>query len=125
MNKITHTHKLRLGIFIILGTVIFIFAMYTIGEKQNLFGKTFIISSHFHNINGLQKGNMVRFSGINIGVISAITMINDSTIKIDMRIDEKITPHIRKNAIATIGSDGLVGNMLINIVPGKGNAHKY
>lgn len=49
-------------------------------------------------------------------------MINDSTIKIDMSIDEKIIKHIKKDAIATIGSDGLVGNMIVNIVPGKGTA---
>ncbi|WP_313791401.1 MlaD family protein [Lacinutrix neustonica] len=49
-------------------------------------------------------------------------MVNDSTIKVDMVIEEKIVNHIKKDAIATIGSDGLVGNMIINIVPGKGGA---
>ena len=71
-------------------------------------------------MNGLQKGNNVRYSGIDIGTVKAIEMINDSTIRIDMSIEEKIISHIKKNAIATIGSDGLVGNMIVNIVPGQG-----
>jgi phospholipid/cholesterol/gamma-HCH transport system substrate-binding protein len=49
-------------------------------------------------------------------------MINDTAIKVNMLIDKTIFPHIRKNAIATIGSDGLVGNMIINIIPGKEKA---
>jgi phospholipid/cholesterol/gamma-HCH transport system substrate-binding protein len=47
-------------------------------------------------------------------------MVNDSTIMVSMTIEEKITNHIKKNAIAAIGSDGLVGNMIVNILPGKG-----
>jgi phospholipid/cholesterol/gamma-HCH transport system substrate-binding protein len=78
------------------------------------------LSSYFQNVNGLQKGNNVRYSGIDIGTVRDITMVNDSTIKVDMSIEEKIISHIKKNAIATIGSDGLVGNMIVNIVPGRG-----
>jgi phospholipid/cholesterol/gamma-HCH transport system substrate-binding protein len=49
-------------------------------------------------------------------------MINDTTIRVDMNIDKAIFPYIKKDAIAIIGSDGLVGNMIINIFPGKGDA---
>lgn len=93
-----------------------------IGQGKDMFKKTFTISAYFQNVNGLQNGNNVRYSGIDIGTVRAIDMINDSTIKVDMSIEEKITKHIKKDAIATIGSDGLVGNMIVNIVPGKGTA---
>ena len=48
-------------------------------------------------------------------------MDNDTSIRVDMIIDKAIFPYIKKNAVATISSDGLVGNMIINIIPGKGN----
>lgn len=118
--KNTRSQKLRLGLFVIIGSILFIVGVYLIGQRQNMFKKTFTISAYFQNVNGLQKGNNVRYSGINIGTVKEITMINDSTIKINMTIEEKIIKHIKKNAIATIGSDGLVGNMIVNIVPGKG-----
>jgi phospholipid/cholesterol/gamma-HCH transport system substrate-binding protein len=120
--KNTSSQKLYLGLFVIIGTILFIGAVYFIGQKKSMFTKTFTISAYFQNVNGLQKGNNVRYSGINIGTVSAIEMINDSTIKVDMNIEEKIIANIKKNAIATIGSDGLVGNMIVSIVPGTGNA---
>ncbi|EDP70441.1 ABC transporter, permease component [Flavobacteriales bacterium ALC-1] len=118
--KNTNSQKLRLGSFVLIGTILFIIGVYLIGQRQNMFKKTFTISTYFQNVNGLQKGNNVRYSGINIGTVKDIGMINDSTIKVDMAIQEKIISHIKKNSIATIGSDGLVGNMIVNIVPGKG-----
>ncbi|WP_299336400.1 MlaD family protein [uncultured Psychroserpens sp.] len=120
--KQTKPQKLRLGLFVIIGTIIFITAVYLIGQRQNMFNKTFTISSYFQNVNGLQRGNNVRYSGIDIGTVKDIVMINDSTIQVHMDIQEKIITHIKKNAIATIGSDGLVGNMIVNIVPGQGSA---
>ena len=118
--KNTNAHKIKLGLFVIISTILFVSAVYLIGQKQSLFQKTFTISAYFQNVNGLQKGNNVRYAGINIGTVTAIEMVNDSTIKVDMTIEEKITEHIKKNAIAAIGSDGLVGNMIVNILPGKG-----
>lgn len=118
--KNTNSQKIRLGLFVIISTILFVLAVYLIGQKQSMFKKTFTISAYFQNVNGLQKGNNVRYAGINIGTVTAIEMVNDSTIMVDMTIDEKITNHIKKNAIAAIGSDGLVGNMIVNILPGKG-----
>ena len=121
MEKTT-SQKLRLGLFVIIGLTLFILAVYFIGDKQQMFGKTNQLSAVFNNVSGLQLGNNVRYSGINVGTVSSITMINDTAIKVNMLIDKTIFPHIRKNAIATIGSDGLVGNMIINIIPGKDKA---
>jgi len=120
--KTSNTKKFNLGLFIILTTLILITALYLIGNKQNIFGKTFRISAIFNNVNGLMLGNNVRYSGINVGTVKSITMINDSTIAVDMVIENKILKHIKKNAVAIIGSDGLVGSMVINIIPGKGYA---
>jgi phospholipid/cholesterol/gamma-HCH transport system substrate-binding protein len=118
----TTLENLRLGIFVILGTLLLVFAAYLIGNRQNMFGKTFNISAVFNNANGLEKGNNVRFSGINVGTVKGIDMINDTTILVNMIIEDKMLDHIRKDAIATIGSDGLVGSMILNIIPVKGTA---
>ncbi len=119
--KKTAKEKLRLGIFVILGLLVFVVGAYFIGERQNMFSSNIEISSQFDDVNGLQKGNNVRYSGINVGVVNTITMINDSVIKVDLLIEENMIQHIKKDAIATIGTDGLVGNMIVNIIPGKGD----
>ena len=119
MEKTT-AQNIRLGILVVLGTILLVMAAYFIGNRQNLFGNTFTINAVFKNVNGLQKGNNVRYSGIDIGTVNDIKMENDTTIIVNMVIQEKMLRHIRKNAIATIGSDGLVGSMIVNIVPGHG-----
>lgn len=120
----TASQKIRLGIFVIAGLAFFILAIYFIGNKQQMFGKTERLSVVFNNVGGLQLGNNVRYSGINIGTVRSIEIVNDSTISVEMQIDKSIFPHIKKDAIATIGSDGLVGSVIINIIPGKGNAER-
>ena len=120
MEKTT-SQKIRLGLFVIIGLLVFILAVYFIGDKQKMFGKTNHLEAIFNNVNGLQLGNTVRYSGINVGTVRGIQMVNDTTIRVDMIIDKAIFPYIKKNAIATITSDGLVGNMIISIIPGKGN----
>ena len=120
--KKTHIQKLKLGVFVVISLILFVVAVYLIGNRQNMFVKTFNISANFNNVNGLMQGNNVRYSGINIGTVKTISMINDSTINVDMVIEEKMVQHIKKDAIATIGTDGLVGNMIVNIIPGKGDS---
>jgi phospholipid/cholesterol/gamma-HCH transport system substrate-binding protein len=87
-----------------------------------MFGKTNHLISVFNNVNGLQLGNNVRYSGVNVGTVRSIEMINDTIIKVDMIIEKKIFNYIRKNAVAIIGSDGLVGNRIINILPSNENS---
>jgi phospholipid/cholesterol/gamma-HCH transport system substrate-binding protein len=116
----TASQKIRLALFVIIGLLLFVLTIYFIGNKQKMFGKTEHLKAVFNNVNGLQLGNNVRYSGINAGTVRGIEMVNDTTIRVDMIIDETIFNHIKKDAIATIGSDGLVGNMIINIIPGKG-----
>ena len=117
----TASQKTHLGLFVISGLLIFILAIYFIGDKQKMFGKTNPLEAVFNNVNGLQLGNSVRYSGISVGTVREIQMINDTTIRINMNIDKAIFSYIKKDAVATISSDGLVGNMIINIIPGKGN----
>ena len=111
-------NKIRLGIFVSIGVTLFIAGIYFIGQKQQLFNHTFQVSGIFKDISGLQVGNNVRFSGINVGIIGDIQQITDSTVKVDMLIDEHTRKFIKKNAKAVIGSDGLMGNKIVLIIPG-------
>lgn len=111
-------NKIKLGIFVSAGVILFIAGIYFIGQRQQLFSNTFRISGIFTNISGLQVGNNVRFSGINVGIIDDIQQITDSTVQVDMIIDEDSRKFIKKNAKAIIGSDGLMGSKILTITPG-------
>lgn len=113
--------KIRLGLFVSVGLLLFIVGVYFIGQQQKLFSSTFHVRSVFKDINGLQSGNNVRFSGINVGIVESIYQITDSTVQVDMEIEDDTKKFIKKNATATIGTDGLMGNKIIIIMPGKGS----
>lgn len=112
--------KIRLGIFITLGVSVFILAIYFIGEKQQLFRSTFRITGEFNDVAGLQAGNNVRLSGINVGTVENVSIVSDTSVKVVVLIDESIREFIRKDAVASIGSEGLMGNKVLIISPGTG-----
>lgn len=118
MKQNTSKHVM-LGIFVILGLIIFVIAVYLIGNTQNLFGKSTRITTVFSNVNGLQLGNNVRFAGVNVGTVKGIKILNDTSIAVDMFINEETVGLIKRNSVANISSDGLVGSMIVNIIPGK------
>ena len=118
------TQNLKLGIFTIVGLLIFIAAVYFIGNKQNLFGDNSRIVSVFKNVNGLQSGNNVRYAGVNVGTVKKIDIVNDTSIAVHMSIDESARQLIRTNATAAISSDGLVGSMIVDIIPGDNNGFR-
>ncbi|HLP12741.1 MAG TPA: MlaD family protein [Flavobacteriales bacterium] len=115
-------NNIRLGLFVVITLVLLMVGIYFIGQRQHMFSKTFKLSAVFKDIGGLQEGNNVRFSGINVGVVDNIEQITDSTVKIDMLIEEDTRKFIKKDAHARIGSDGLMGNKIITISPGTGGA---
>ena len=116
--RITNAQKIKLGLFVIITAILLVTALYVIGRKQNIFGGTSYVSAIFNNVNGLKLGNNVRYSGINVGTVRKIIMINDTTICVNMALESSILEHIRKDAKAVIGSDGIVGSMVLNIFPG-------
>ena len=87
----THSQgfKIRLGLFITLGIALFVMAIFIIGKQKNLFNPVFKLTAMFYNVGGLQVGNNIRFSGINVGTIDLITIISDSTVRVDMMIKKK------------------------------------
>ncbi len=111
-------NKIGLGAFVTTGLLLFVIGIYFIGQRQQLFRETFQISAIFKNVNGLQPGNNVRFSGINVGIVNNITQTTDTTVRVDMQIDERTRKFIKKNAKASIGTDGLMGNKIVLIAPG-------
>lgn len=108
----------KLGMFVLLGLVAFTFTIYFIGKQKNLFGSTFRLNSHFKNVSGLEVGNNVLFSGINVGTVSEIQLITDTSVIVRLLIEKNVQQFIKSDAIASIGSDGLMGDKMLVISPG-------
>jgi len=115
--------KWKLGMFVTIGLVLFAVAIYIIGKQKNIFGSTFRAQSRFKTVSGLKEGNNVRFSGINVGTVDGIELINDTSVLVNIIMKEEVQPFIKTDATASIGSDGLMGDKVLVISPGtSGNS---
>ena len=112
-------NNVKLGAFVLAGLLFLVLLLYMIGKNRNLFGATYLLKAKFENVQGLVTGNNVRFAGIEAGTVKKIKILNDTTIEITMTIDKKMANVIRKNAIVSIGTEGFVGNKVVNIVPSR------
>lgn len=113
-------NHIKLGIFVISGLAVLILAFYLVGKNHNLFGNNIKLKARFSNLAGLQKGDNVLYAGIQAGTVSDMVFSNDSTIEVSMLIDNKVSTYIHSNAVASIGTEGLMGNKVINITPRGG-----
>lgn len=111
--------NLKLGAFVLAGFAFLVLLLFMLGKNQNLFGNTYELKASFDNVQGLLAGNNVRYAGIQVGTVKKIKIINDTLIDITMNIEKRMLPVIRKNAMVSVGTEGLVGNKVVNIVPGR------
>lgn len=119
MSEKNDRKSAKLGIFVLIGLVLFLVAVFFIGSEKDMFSSTFQLHARFNDVNGLQKGNNVRLSGVKIGTVRRVEIISDSLVGVTMRIREEDRKYITQDAVAYIGSDGLVGNMIVVIEPGR------
>jgi phospholipid/cholesterol/gamma-HCH transport system substrate-binding protein len=119
MDTSSDKFKFRLGLFVTGGFVLLLLAIFVIGKQKNLFNPVFKLTSTFYNVSGLQVGNNIRFSGINVGTVDNISIINDSTVKVDMLINKDVKKFIKSDCIASIGSEGLIGDRIVIISQGS------
>ncbi len=122
METYTQNFKIRLGLFVAGGIAIFIIAIFIIGKQKNLFNPVYVLTSTFHNVSGLQVGNNVRFSGINVGTVDNIIIINDTTVKVRLLIKKEVKQFIKSDSEVAIGSEGLIGDRLVIISQGSSDA---
>jgi len=116
--KTTAGQKIKIGGFVVVGLVVLLLGIFLIGNQKSLFSSTFTVNGNFKNVNGLQIGNNVRFAGINIGVVEGIDIVNDTSVKVSLTINNSIKKFIKKDAKMSIGSDGLMGDKMVIISPG-------
>lgn len=114
-------HTWKLGTFVVIGLVLFVITIYLVGKQKNLFGSTFRLKSEFKTVSGLEVGNNVRFSGINVGTVDEIELLTDTSVMVELLIKKEIQQFIKTDARASIGSDGLMGDKVLTIFPGTGS----
>lgn len=110
-------NNVKLGIFVLAGGLFLILMLYIVGKNRSFLGSNYELNAHFKNIEGLSEGNNVRYSGIQVGTVKNIKILNDTTIEVGLTIRDNMKKFIHVDDIAQIGGEGLMGNKVINISP--------
>src|ERR1051326_4911966 len=116
----------RLGIFIVGTLAILAAAIFLIGNKRLLFASTYRLQAGFKNVAGLNCGAEVRVGGIRKGIVKQIQMPHESdgemTVLMDM--ENSTRDVVKKDSVAAIQTEGLLGNKYMEISFGSGDAPK-
>jgi len=118
MKSDSNKRAVFVGLFIALGLIFLLAGILAIGNLKSTFVSKIHISAIFEDVNGLQSGNNVWYSGVKIGTVHELGFYGKSQVRVDVKIDEKARQYIRKDSKMKISTDGLIGNKIIIIYGG-------
>jgi len=122
MSAAKNKRAVIVGIFVLLGILIFIAGVLALGGQRKTFEKGLTVRVMFDDVNGLQPGNNIWFSGVKVGTVKSIGLSGPSQVEVLLNIGQKSQQYIHKDAKAKIGSDGLIGNKIVVIYGGTAQA---
>ncbi|MEI6750598.1 MAG: MlaD family protein, partial [Bacteroidota bacterium] len=115
MNERINKRPIIVGLFIIIGLLFLVGGVLTIGNMHSTFQKKMTVSTIFGDVNGLQSGNNIWFSGVKIGTVKKMEFYGKSQVKVIMNINIESKQYIRKDAKVKISTDGFIGNKILVI----------
>src|SRR5882724_1147593 len=116
----------RLGLFILVTLLIFAGGIFWIGNKRFLFNSTYRLNAEFQNVAGLNDGAEVRVGGIAQGTVKRIELplrVNEK-VRVIMDMKRATREVVKKDSMAAIKSEGLVGDKYVEISFGSEQAAK-
>lgn len=116
-----HLEGAKLGLFIFIGTVLLVIAIFLLGSKDSLFTDNIYVKSYFDNVEGLRTGAAVRLNGLNVGSVSDVRLLdlNQYRVEVTMRINRDVQRFIRLDSEAAIETEGIIGSKIVVITPGS------
>jgi phospholipid/cholesterol/gamma-HCH transport system substrate-binding protein len=124
MNETSNKRIVIVGLFIVLGLGFLMAGILTVGNLHGTFQKKMSITTIFNDVNGLQPGNNVWFSGVKIGTVKKLQILSHSKVKVTLNIDRHVQPFIHHDSKVKISSDGFIGNKIVVIYGGTAMAEE-
>jgi phospholipid/cholesterol/gamma-HCH transport system substrate-binding protein len=122
MNESSSKRGVLVGLFVFIGLLLLISGILMVGNLHGTFTRKMQVMAIFDDVNGLQAGNNVWFSGVKVGTVSEIEFYKKSLVAVTVNIDLKAQEYIRKDAKIKVSADGLIGNKILVIYGGGFNA---
>ena len=116
--------QLRVGLFVLIALATFLGMIYALGARARLFEARYTIHADFTEVGGLAEGATVRLAGVQIGRVSAVQLPSQpgGKVRVDLNISRQYSDRIRKNSVARIDTQGLLGDKIVEITVGTAGA---
>ncbi len=116
--------NLIVGLFVLAGLTLFTVGLFMIGNRHEAFSRHIEYYAEFTDLSGLTKGSKVQVAGMDAGQIIdiAIPPTPSSKFRVHIRINDTLHGLVRTDSVATIGTEGVVGNTFLLIHPGSPQA---
>lgn len=122
MNESQNQRAVVVGVFVFLGLLFLIGGILMIGNLHETFKKKSRLMARFDNVNGLQVGSNIWFSGVKVGIVSGIKFYGRRQVEVVLKVQDKVLSNIRKDAFVRLSTDGLIGNKILVIYGGTKEA---
>src|SRR5213594_1768666 len=116
--------KFRVGVFVLVALAVFLGLVYALGARARLFEARYTIHADFTEVGGLVEGATVRLAGVQIGRVTGVHLPGEpgGKVRVDLTIARRYSDQIRKNSIARIETQGLLGDKIVEITVGQATA---
>jgi phospholipid/cholesterol/gamma-HCH transport system substrate-binding protein len=114
--------NLKVGLFVLISLAVFMAFVFVLGGEGFFLRKRYEVQTSFTNVAGLAEGAPVRLSGLNIGSVKEIRFPEDPKkdfIVVVMEVSADGVKRIGPDAVATIRTQGLLGDKYIEILRGS------
>jgi phospholipid/cholesterol/gamma-HCH transport system substrate-binding protein len=112
------------GAFVLIALAVFVGSIYALGARARLFEARYTIHAEFVEVGGLKEGATVRLAGVQIGRVSGIYLPSQpgGRVRVDLTIGRQFADRVRKNSIARIETQGLLGDRIVKLTVGTADA---
>jgi phospholipid/cholesterol/gamma-HCH transport system substrate-binding protein len=116
--------KLRVGGFVLIALVVGIGMVYALGARARLFEARYTIHADFTEVGGLNEGATVRLAGVQIGRVKRVSLPSEpgAKVRVDLAIAKQFANRVRKNSVARIETQGLLGDRIVEVTVGTADA---
>jgi phospholipid/cholesterol/gamma-HCH transport system substrate-binding protein len=126
MNDERHElgQKFRVGIFVLVSLAAFLGMVYALGARARLFEPRYTVHAEFTEVGGLAEGATVRLAGVQVGRVSGVELPAKpgGKVRVDLSIARRFSDRVRKNSVARIETQGLLGDRLVELTVGTTEA---
>lgn len=111
--------EFSVGLFVLIGIAAILYLAIQIGSSRFLGSDTTVVTARFSNIGGLNEGSNVMIAGVKIGVVGNIELDTENLVAmVELKLHTDLT--LYDDAIASIKTNGLIGDKFVALDPGGG-----